>query len=244
MFINVYLPCETGSADDWNTLHEIIANISNVIENSDATFIIVGGDLNVNCSRDTPHARVLNDFFKTYKLMPVNNMAPSAEIKIIEYTFCNEKLNQFSLIDYFCVSSSLQSSVVRYSTIDSASNHSDHLPLELTLRLPDVCELYKCLKNLNFSYKRNDLTSNNNANFRWDYGNIDQYYIMTGQMLYPIYNELNKTYDSLQKDRVAHYSVQFIKGVIDEYTNCRCVKLLYRNVYSKNCRKCFKIVVE
>src|ERR1043165_1643321 len=125
MFINVYLPCESGSADDWNNLHEIIANICDVIENSDATFIIVGGDMNVNCSRDTPHARVLNDFCKTYNLMPANNMAPSEEIKVIEYTFCNEKLKQFSLIDYFCVSSSLQSSVLKYSTIRSEEHTSE-----------------------------------------------------------------------------------------------------------------------
>ena len=63
LYISVYLPCENGSADAWNNLHEIIANICDIIENSDATFIIVGGDLNVNYNKDTPHARVLHDFF-------------------------------------------------------------------------------------------------------------------------------------------------------------------------------------
>src|ERR1043165_496097 len=94
-----------ASEEAWNLLHEITANICNIIENSQAQYIIFGGDLNVNLKTDTSHARVINEFLRTYCLMPANNVEPCGNIKATDYTFSNEKLNQFSTIDYLCISS-------------------------------------------------------------------------------------------------------------------------------------------
>ena len=50
------------------------------------------------------------------------------------YTFCNEKRGYFSKIDYICYSSALKDFVKSYCTIDSASNHSDHVPVAILLQ--------------------------------------------------------------------------------------------------------------
>ena len=75
LFVNVYMPCEDGSITAVNTIHEILANICNIVEPSTAEFIIFGGDLNVNIAGHSAHAVVINDFLLTYKLKLGNDNA-------------------------------------------------------------------------------------------------------------------------------------------------------------------------
>ena len=88
LFVNVYMSCENGSIEACHILHETLANISDVIENAEARFIVFGGDLNTNLHIDTPHARAINDFCKTYR--PGNSVQAHNKARVIEYTFSNE----------------------------------------------------------------------------------------------------------------------------------------------------------
>ena len=79
-----------------NTLHEVLANISIIIEQSSAEYIIFGGDLNVNLKSASPHSAAINDFLLTYKMLVANDRstspAPSGVSADIKYTFLNESL--------------------------------------------------------------------------------------------------------------------------------------------------------
>ena len=44
LFINSYMPCEDGSIESLNLLHEIIANIDSIVEQSSAKYVVFGGD--------------------------------------------------------------------------------------------------------------------------------------------------------------------------------------------------------
>jgi len=69
LLINVYLPCEDVSINALNLLHETFANVIDVIEDSNADYIIFGGDMNVDFNSKTPHSLVVNDFLETYKIV-------------------------------------------------------------------------------------------------------------------------------------------------------------------------------
>ena len=49
------------------------------------------------------------------------------------WTYCNEKLGIYTEIDYICASSNLLNAVQLYDSVNSVLNHSDHLPLEMSL---------------------------------------------------------------------------------------------------------------
>src|SRR5271155_1510440 len=48
MFVNIYSPCE-GSLDSLNILHELLANVSNIVEQSNVTNVVC--DLNVDLGK-------------------------------------------------------------------------------------------------------------------------------------------------------------------------------------------------
>ena len=106
LFMNVYMPCEDGSVAALNLVHEILANVSNIIENSDADSIVFGGDLNVDIvTKSTLHATAINEFLQTYKLI-VNSPTDlsSGDYSGPTYTFSHEKMNSYSTIDFLCIS--------------------------------------------------------------------------------------------------------------------------------------------
>ena len=67
------MPCEDGSVEALNTLHEVLANICIIIEQSSAKYIIFGGDLNVNLKSASPHSAAKNDFVLIYKMLVAND---------------------------------------------------------------------------------------------------------------------------------------------------------------------------
>jgi uncharacterized protein involved in tolerance to divalent cations len=89
--------------------------------------------------------------------------------------------------------------VNEYTVIHDATNLSDHLPVLLNVNLPvytDICKFialgYSAASTSNLtksSNNSNKLTSKK-TNLRWDHGDTNLYYYTTGDLLYPIYNEL------------------------------------------------------
>ena len=135
-----------------NSLHEILANAADIIEQSSAEYILFGGDINVNVSKTTPHAHAVNEFLTTYKLIPghaSNNTALAALVsdkpnkpvplditKESFYTFSNEKLGRYTVIDYIFVTKNVKDCVSIYKTLESESNYSDHLCVYMSLNVP------------------------------------------------------------------------------------------------------------
>ena len=198
LLINTYMPCEDGSLESLDTVHEILANISDIIESSTSNYIIFGGDLNVNLKGKSPHAVAINDFLLTYKIQfGQKAFVPGCNQRCDDnayYTFSNEKSNRYSTIDYLCFSKSLADCVTNYDVINDATNHSDHLPVCLTFNLPSSSSMYHWLKfGVPVSCKSNNEGCNSvrkASSLRWDHADTDSYYYMTSDLLYPIYNEI------------------------------------------------------
>ena len=68
VLINVYLPCEDGSLTAVDCVHELLTNISMLIENVASEFLIFGGDF-IDIKSKSSHAVALNEFLLTYKLL-------------------------------------------------------------------------------------------------------------------------------------------------------------------------------
>jgi exonuclease III len=200
LFINVYLPCEDGSALALNSLHEILANMSDIIEQSQADYVVFGGDLNVNIDKSTALYFSVNEWLTTYKLI-------NAQIKTTDsfYTFSNEKLNRFSAIDFICVTKSLKETINNYSSVDSAINLSDHLPVKCSLTVPKDSQLCIFIQSghLPNHSDRAPCTlpnKNNKGNLRWDHADIDRFYNVTRELLYPVYNDVECLHNQLMSD--------------------------------------------
>ena len=109
-----------------------------------------------------------------------------------EYTFQNEKLGRFTMIDYLCISDCLLNCVNDYRVVKSAINISDHQPVAFHIALPNETTLLKMLQ-LGCASIANDTASDNNdlqTCLRWDKGDCQNYYYLTGQAIYTIYNSL------------------------------------------------------
>jgi len=78
--------------------------VIDVIEDSNADYIIFGGDMTVDLNSKTSHSLVVNDFLKTYKIVfdKLVNMNDVGEANIdTQYTFSNTKLNRYSSIYFY-----------------------------------------------------------------------------------------------------------------------------------------------
>jgi exonuclease III len=101
LFINVYMPCEVDdtSSDDYVDQLLAIADLCN--DHSDC-HAIVGGDYNVDFSRDRRHTVLLNDFCESMGLIPVIRHHSCN----IDYTY-SFNFSRFSTLDHFLLSCSI-----------------------------------------------------------------------------------------------------------------------------------------
>ena len=235
LFVNVYLPCEDGSVDAVNTLFEIIANVSDIIEQSSAEFICFGGDLNVNLDDNTPHAAALNDFLRTYKLIVPNGN------KDILYTFFNVNRGHYSKIDFLCFSKNLKNYEEGYCALDEPLNHSDHLPLALSICFPTNSHIYKFLKTGSLKSKDPSLSCpvDDAYRFRWDHADINMYYNVTGRSLCSIYNKIIETHDLRDKRQLTDHIESLYQSTVAALQNASkecipCIPSHYLKVWWSN----------
>jgi hypothetical protein len=164
------------------------------------------GDLNVNLKSKSKQAILLREFLSTFDIAPGDQIASesilcgnSVNYDNNMYTFCNEKRGCFSKIDYICISNSLKGSLKSYCTIDSALNHSDHIPVSLSL---NIFPEFNLLRTLSLT-KSADANANNVATkssvtrrLRWEHCDSAGYYDYTRNYLYPIYSDIVRFNDS------------------------------------------------
>jgi len=126
--INVYMPYEHDDAS-FDEFVMQMSLISDLIERNLDCHILLGGDFNVDFSRDRHHTDVLNDFCFQNNLSPVVRHHCST----IDYTY-NFCMKSFSTIDHFMLSCHLfDGSVCSASVIHDVDNTSDHDPVSVIL---------------------------------------------------------------------------------------------------------------
>ena len=121
LLITVYMPWdEQREGDNLNEFNEVLDAIQTVSLACDTQYIIIGGDLNCDITRDVPQTHALTDFVERENLYLVLNNSNSS----VAYT--HESL---STIDHFMVTPNLSDFIMKYETYETVTNFSDHIPI-------------------------------------------------------------------------------------------------------------------
>lgn len=169
IFINVYLPCK-ASVHREEELTDCLASILHDLTDLHFTDIIFGGDLNIDFSEtDYCHDIVLS-FAEELGLKFVDDKIVGA----CKNTFRVESTGASSAIDHFAVTQNLYDFINEVVIIDSGINLSDHCPVIL-----DVC--INTTQLTHTKHKTN--ATSQQLNYRWDKGDIVQYYYLTHDRL-------------------------------------------------------------
>ena len=139
--INVYMPCDSRSTNEsFTTLIDTIDEIQNIIIANACDCIIIGGDLNCDFGRSTPHVKSIRDFVNVNDLFCGNDHV----IADVPYTFESKGSGVRSTIDHFIMNKDLFGSINLYHSYDSPDNMSDHVAVLCSLDLKvgyfDNCE--------------------------------------------------------------------------------------------------------
>ena len=139
--------------------------------------IIVGGDFNCNINILIPKYKHLLEFLETIKVTSFNNILDSN----LNFTYCHDSLQDYSYIDFICVSDCMKSDVVKFQVLDLPFNISDHCPvfvqLSVAANMPSIDEPREVSK---YVTKQTRL--------RWDHAYFPSYYDCTRSLLQPIFD--------------------------------------------------------
>ena len=123
LMINCYMPCDNYTVDE--NYVDTLNTISQLLYSYNPSHVVIGGDMNVDFNRSSPHTRILTDFIEDFNLYSCGDLP----IASVPYTYTSST-NITSKIDHFIVSESLHNIISESSIID---NHlySDHVLLYL-----------------------------------------------------------------------------------------------------------------
>jgi endonuclease/exonuclease/phosphatase family metal-dependent hydrolase len=110
---------------------EQLSIIENIINCHPDCHVILGGDFNVDLSRDWTHTALLNSFCAHLNVTPVMRH-PSCNI---DYTY-KFNMSRFDTLDHFILSGTMfDEAVTSASVIHDVDNLSDHEPVMLKLNV-------------------------------------------------------------------------------------------------------------
>lgn len=209
IFINTYLPCRDKSLEYKEILLEILADISNILDEITYQGIIWSGDFNNDLTKNKEDSCIIKNFLKMYDMAYIDIMLfNSAEL----YTFSNTVRGCYSVIDYICVSATLINSVDKYCTVNSPLNFSDHEPVEMSLNL-SILSSDRPIVGLQGDYAitQSSLGSPCSATirpsegrYRFDKCSTDNYYDLTRELIEPVLNEITYVCTLLDYNRPIH----------------------------------------
>jgi len=130
LFVNVYMPCESDD-NSFRTFCSVLSTINSVCESFPDAMLILGGDFNVDFSRDTLHTDELQCFCTDLNL----SVACNHPMSNVDFTY-HFNMERFSIIDHFMVPNYVFASHVKVVTsVHDVDNLSDHEPVYMQLGL-------------------------------------------------------------------------------------------------------------
>ena len=81
--------------------------VSILFDRYNPSYVVFGGDINVDLSRTSPNSRILTNLITDFNLLPCTDLSQSN----VPYTFI-DRSNNTSRIDHFFISSVLQENVL------------------------------------------------------------------------------------------------------------------------------------
>ena len=128
LLINLYLPCDTRSADI-SELDRVIDDVHTILSSEQYDHILLGGDLNCDLTRSSAHV----DRLKGLMAMLDMKWACTHTQAKIDFSFIDNVTLSTSKIDHFVTSLNLFDCITDYTPIHEGSNMSGHSPLVLKL---------------------------------------------------------------------------------------------------------------
>jgi exonuclease III len=174
IFANVYFPCD-GTADRLLVCSDLLAILRSWTDEFPLCQHVIGGDFNVNLKSNCNISTCINDFLNDIGLTSCDKLFPV----LSGYTYFNEILNHYSIIDYILVSD--VKNVLSFEALDIGVNLSDHLPI-LSVCLCDI-SVSRC------SNKQKKLEVNQ---MRWDHADLLTYYFNTMHYLQPVLSHIDE----------------------------------------------------
>lgn len=194
LFINVYFPCKENSLEYKEILLDMLAEISNVIDNLDYGGIYLGGDFNNSLTSNKEDSVIIKNFLKSYDLSYIDLISYNASEL---FTFSNSVRGCYSVIDFICVSSALVPAVEEYTTYCYPLNLSDHEPVIIKLNVSLMKDFNFTINNAKLNVDVADAEPYIERRFRFEHGNIAYYYEYTRVLIDPIMKEIISVYNAL-----------------------------------------------
>lgn len=183
LIINVYFP-SIASVDDLCIVQSMFAEIEVIINSFPNHKLVMGGDFNTNIGLITAKNDIFRHFLVKFKIVPCNKIIDCN----LHYTYCHESLQQFSCIDFICVSSDIVSTLQEFKVLDLAFNLSDHLPVYTRLSIDLIMD--SGVHGINNCPPIND--KRRQYKLRWDHAkSLPLYYECTRNLLMPLFNRLS-----------------------------------------------------
>ena len=171
ILVGVYFPYDRNSPNYSAGVCSITGFIESVLTDNPGFNVIVAGDFNFACNAGDKGYSIFQQFADELELEVCDHLNSAST----DYTYFHETLGQKSFIDHFFVHKELHNIVSDFKIINDGANLSDHLPISITLILP-------ALKNAD----KNNSVKHVIHEFRWDKGDLDSYYMLTGRMFQSI----------------------------------------------------------
>ena len=182
--------------------------------------IIIGGDMNIDTSRNNAHDKYFCDFIHRNDMVQVWNLPVAKK----EYTYCDNQAKVRTCIDHFGISEVLQQSVMGAGVFDNALNPSNHREIFMDLQI-NVSRLQQTQQQ-------------NMQRIAWhrvhgDRQCINAYKGLIDQKLDNIQAKKVSDCSDLQCDRIDH--LQEIDEWCEELINC-CLECDYVFPRTKSCQ--------
>lgn len=204
ILINVYAPVYSKNYDRNSVTLEMLANINEILsDKSPDDVIVIGGDFNINMTKQCDISDLFLQFVNSNNLAMCNR----SESCQINYTFANQAMTQFSCIDYFAISKSITDNFNIAETLDLEPNHSDHLPIRITL---DNAIRYLMASDESSAPGLNSKQSDckdNVKQLRWDHADLFSYYSNIYKKLCPVAEELDRLHSIIHIENEAIVNV-------------------------------------
>ena len=129
LIVNVYMPCDNRLKLSMSPEYEkCIETLDELLVTASYNDVIIGGDLNTDYRRNNAHAKGLADFCTRNCLKDLWNENLCTD----RVTYVSSDLQAKSCLDRFIMSRTL--TVKKFGTIDEATNPSNHLPIQCTVK--------------------------------------------------------------------------------------------------------------
>ena len=140
LIINCYMPVDNFSkthvAEEFLKTADVVECVINQYPDH---LVLLGGDINVDTSRENAHDQYYMDFLLRNDMVDVWDLQTAEK----DYTFVNYTMNTFSCIDHFAVSRELATIVNSAKVKDDAVNLSAHKVIQIDLNLQILSDINK-----------------------------------------------------------------------------------------------------